>query len=90
MNNPGMTYLLALLLASVIGGIAWWWRRQRVRNRLKEIDDGRRCIGCGSKNMTVTEHSARCNDCMYTADLAVMRAAKVSEQDIANLTYRKR
>jgi hypothetical protein len=77
--------LIGLIVMSVI----WWQRREGMRNRLAEFDNGTRCIACHSTNMAIAEGKARCGNCMHVSDLSALRAAAVSESDIADLTKPK-
>ena len=66
--------------------IIWQIRQHTARVRLQQIDRGERCVSCNGVNVTVTDGKARCNQCGYVADLTFFHAAKVTSQDIAEVT----
>lgn len=78
--------LIGGLIGFVIMTVIWLQRQRGMKNRLAEFDDGRRCIACHATNMTVADGKARCNQCFHTSDLAALRAAVVTDQQIQDVT----
>ncbi len=74
------------VVGAVILTIVWLARQGAMKNRLSGFDDGTLCIGCHSRNMSVTDGKARCGSCGHVADLAAMQAAVVTDQQIADAT----
>ncbi len=81
-----MIKLATFLVVTVAGSAIWWFKRREARLRLDEIDAGLRCIGCDGRDMERREDHVRCANCGHVSALATLRAAKVSEAEIALLT----
>jgi hypothetical protein len=81
-----MGKLLFFLLASAVSYAVWQARRASARRRLKDIDDGRMCIACGGTSLEHEAGTARCTRCGHVVLLAALRAARVDEHEIKNIT----
>jgi hypothetical protein len=82
-----MMFRINLALFVLIGAyVAWWLRQRRARQRLREIDEGRRCVACDGTQLAADGSFARCLRCGHVASLSALRAAKVSESEIADVT----
>jgi hypothetical protein len=78
---------LAFLLLGVLGSYVLWSRRQsKAHSRLAEIDSGRRCIACDGTDIEAYRGVARCRRCGHAVSLAALRAAVVSEKEVADVT----
>jgi hypothetical protein len=79
--------LLVLAVIALAGAVLTWHRRRESRRRLAEIDAGTRCIGCdGTELERLPDGRVRCLGCAHVASLAALGAAKVSEQELRDLT----
>jgi hypothetical protein len=77
--------ILALIVAA-ISYVVWMRRQAQARVRLREIDEGRRCIACDGTDLQQIGGVARCLRCGHQVSLAVLQAASVSASEIANVT----
>jgi hypothetical protein len=82
--------MLTKLTGGLIGALILyvvWQRRQSVgKNRLREIDEGRRCIACDRTDLEIASGHARCRSCGHVVLLANLQAAVVSDKEIADVT----
>jgi hypothetical protein len=83
--SPAMFKLLALI-ATVAWFALWYARKARGRERMREIDEGRRCVACDGTNVDAHRGIARCLRCGHTVSLAGFRSARVSDQELDNVT----
>jgi hypothetical protein len=77
------------LLALVIGVVSYfvWQKKQaEAQVRLRQIDEGERCIACDGTQMTREGAVARCLRCGHKVSLEALQAAKVSASEIADVT----
>lgn len=81
-----MSKLLGLLVGSAITYSVWFVRRGRARSRLRELDDGKRCVFCHGTQLLVTGDVAACQQCGHRASLAALRGASLTAADIAAAT----
>jgi hypothetical protein len=81
-----LTKLFGGTVAAIILYIAWQRRQSVAKNRLREIDEGRRCIACDRTELEVANGRARCLACGHAVLLSVLQAAVVSDQEIADVT----
>jgi len=79
-------YLVMFAVSSLIGLLLWQVRKARARQRLAELDDGRRCLSCSGHDVVRGETSSRCNDCGYVTEFARLAKTKVSDADVADWT----
>ncbi len=77
--------LLALVVA-VASYILWHKRQAQARVRLRQLDEGERCIACDGTAMEQQDGLARCQRCGHKVSLAVLQAATVSASEIASVT----
>jgi ABC-type uncharacterized transport system permease subunit len=80
-----MFKLLALVAAVAWFGL-WYARKTRGRERMREIDEGRRCVSCNGTNVDAHRGIARCLRCGHTVSLAGFRNAQVSDRELADVT----
>jgi hypothetical protein len=78
--------LFGFAIAAIIWYVTWQVRQGRARARLREIDEGRRCIACDGTALDHAGGVVRCQRCGHTASLAALQATVVSESEIANVT----
>ena len=78
--------LIILLFIVIAASITWYVRRVLARKRLRQIDEGQRCIACGATDVTVTGDEIRCLRCGVTASLSALTNTSVTEEEIRNLT----
>jgi hypothetical protein len=78
--------LVGGVVGLIIAAIVWQLRQSAMKRRLRELDDGRRCIACHSTNMQVHGDRAQCGACFHVSDLAAIRAAVVSDEQIRDIT----
>jgi hypothetical protein len=81
-----MVKISGALIAALIAYVVWQVRQTRARNRLREIDEGRRCIACDGTSLAQEGGVARCLRCGHKVSLAVLQAAVVSADEIADVT----
>ena len=77
------------LTGLVIALIAWVMRQGAMKKRLAAFDNGSMCINCRSRNMTTRDGMAHCGDCMHVADLGQLKAAVITDEQIAIATRPK-
>jgi uncharacterized paraquat-inducible protein A len=81
-----MIKLGAALVVAIVSFVMWQVRQSQARARLREIDEGKRCVACDGTNLMRANDHARCLRCGHTVSLASLRAAVVSSGEIANVT----
>lgn len=81
-----MGKLLVFFVVTVVTTATWYVRKTRARERLREIDEGRRCIACNRTDLDAYAGNVRCRSCGHVASLNALRAAHVGDADIANVT----
>ena len=81
-----MVKLTLALIASVAWFGLWYVRKTRGRQRMQEIDEGRRCVACDGTSLDAQRGIARCLRCGHTVSLASFRNAQVSDKELANVT----
>jgi hypothetical protein len=74
------------LLGALILYIAWQRKQHVAKKRLRDIDEGRRCIACDRTSLEVANGHARCLACGHVVLLASLQAAVISESEIAAVT----
>ncbi len=77
--------LFALIVAAV-SYVVWQKRQAEAKVRLRELDEGRRCIACDGTEMEQQGGVARCQRCGHKVSLAVLQAATISASEIASVT----
>jgi hypothetical protein len=81
-----LTSGLLALIAAVISYVVWQRRQAQAAVRLREIDEGKRCIACNGTELHQSGGVAMCARCGHKVSLAVLQAASVSTSEIANVT----
>jgi hypothetical protein len=81
-----LTKLTGGLLGALIVYVVWQVRQAKARGRLREIDEGKRCIACDRTNLAVDNGQARCLACGHTVMLEALQATKLSASEIADVT----
>jgi hypothetical protein len=81
-----MAKLTLALIASVAWFSLWYVRKARGRERMREIDEGKRCVACDGTSLDTHRGMARCQRCGHTVSLANFRNAQVSERELDNVT----
>lgn len=81
-----MSKFLVLLVGSAITYSVWFVRRGRARARLRELDEGKRCVSCHGTQLLVSDDVAACQQCGHRASLAALRGASLTDADIAAAT----
>ena len=81
-----MIKIVGGLVALIIISLVWVARQGSMKKRLREFDNGTRCIVCHKTNMTIAGGNARCGDCLHVSDLAAMQAAVVTDDQIRDAT----
>ena len=76
--------ILLFIVAAAYG--TWFYKRIVAKKRLREIDEGKRCVACDAVQMSVEGRMARCLRCGHVADIAAYQAAFVGSDEIANIT----
>ena len=61
------------------------WARIRDRRRLRDLDLGRVCADCGSREVSVVEQIATCERCGAERDLEKSRAHALTEEELSSL-----
>lgn len=77
--------LLALFVAAV-SYFVWQKRQSEARTRLREIDEGKRCVACDGTDLEQSGGVARCQRCGHKVSLALLQGAAVSASEIASVT----
>jgi hypothetical protein len=70
----------------VIAFLIWRARQAKGGARLRAIDEGRLCVVCDKTELEVKDGHARCALCGNVVVLEKLRAAIVSDGEIANVT----
>lgn len=81
-----MGKLTFILVASVASYVLWYMRKAKARTRLREIDEGKRCVSCDGTDLQVFSGNASCRRCGHVVSLASFSAAVVSESELSNIT----
>jgi hypothetical protein len=76
--------IIMLVVIAVLVG--WQVRKIRARRRLREIDEGQRCLACDGTIMQRAGDHVRCQRCGHVASLASLRASVVRDDEISNIT----
>ncbi len=79
-------YGILALIGAVASYIVWQKRQIQGRTRLREIDEGRRCIACDGTDLARENGMAQCRRCGHKVSLAVLQASVVSAKDLADVT----
>mgnify|MGYP000893402832 CR=1 FL=1 len=74
--------LVVLSVLALIGFAARAAWTVAARRRLAAIDRGEICVGCGSKQMRVSNDRACCDACGEERDLAALRAHQISSSEL--------
>jgi len=74
-------FLVFLLIAAGFAVL----RQRASKKRLRELDEGRRCIACDRTQMSVHEGRARCLTCGHTVSLAELRNVRVTTAEMAHI-----
>lgn len=80
---------LIYLLAAIIGFAAWQWRKHEARTRLREMDEGKRCVNCEKTETRVEQGVVTCLLCSHSEVLANVRAVQLTEGEIDAMTHRE-
>ncbi len=81
-----MGKLLVFFVGMVVMTVVWYVRKTRARERLREIDEGRRCIACNRTDLDAYAGNVRCRGCGHVASLSALRSAQVGDQDLSDIT----
>jgi hypothetical protein len=80
---------LAYLIIALFSFAAWQWRKYEARKRLREMDEGKRCINC-EKTETRVEHGiVTCLFCHHSEVLANMQMVQLTAEEIDAMTCRE-
>jgi hypothetical protein len=82
--------MLGKLLIAVAFFLAWQWRKFEARKRLREFDDGARCVSCERTETSVVDGIVHCAACNHREVLAHVRAVQLTDKEISDMTYRPR
>ena len=77
---------LLALIAAAISYVVWQKRQAQARTRLREFDEGKRCIACNGTELEQRGEWARCLLCGHTVSLAALKAATVTASEIADVS----
>ncbi len=80
---------LIYLLSALIGFAAWQWRKHDARKRLREMDEGKRCVNCEKCETQVRDGVVQCLLCGHSELLANVRAVQLTEGEIDTMTQRE-
>lgn len=81
-----MIKLAFALIATVTWFGVWYMRKSKGRQRMREIDEGKRCVACDGTNLQSHRGMARCLKCGHTVSLAAFKSAMVNEDELDNIT----
>lgn len=73
--------IVLAVLAAAMAGVALL-RRRAARRRFKEYDDGTRCVGCDSVQVTTRNGRVACSACGYSMALADLRRQQIGEDEL--------
>jgi|LNFM01.1.fsa_nt_gb hypothetical protein len=85
----GLAKLAAKLAVFVLAFAGWQWRKYDARRRLREIDEGKRCVSCEKTETEVRDGVVRCLLCNHSERLANIQAVQLSEGEIDAMTHRE-
>jgi DNA-directed RNA polymerase subunit RPC12/RpoP len=77
---------LFFLISAAISYVVWQRRKAEAQVRLRELDEGKRCISCDGTNLTQEAGVVQCLRCGHKISLEVLRSATVSASEIADVT----
>ncbi|MBL8683856.1 MAG: hypothetical protein JNK05_32085 [Myxococcales bacterium] len=81
---------LVKLTVALIGAFAsfgfWQWKKADARKRLREMDEGKRCVSCEKTETEVRDGVVRCALCGHTERLADVRAVQLTAGEIDAMT----
>ena len=66
--------------------VAWFVKQQVAKKRLRDLDEGKRCMACNKNDMAFHEGYVVCRTCGHRVELAALQASKVSDAEMANMT----
>lgn len=82
----GILARLLVIALFIAGSAALWARRtHKAKQRIAEIDAGKRCLGCGELGCTVDGDVVRCAECGHVASLSRLRAEQISADDLREI-----
>jgi hypothetical protein len=81
-----MVKLALFVIIGIVSSVVVYMRRAEAKRRLEELDSGKRCVACDGTDVETFRGNARCRRCGHVTSLAGLRAAQVSDQEIANIT----
>lgn len=71
--------------ALVVFGL-WQWRKYDARKRLREMDEGKRCVSCEKTETEVRDGVVRCLLCGHSERLADVQAVQLTAGEIDSMT----
>jgi len=74
------------LVMATIGAIVWRVRIASAKRRLREIEQGVRCLSCEKTEMERRGFDVYCLLCGYKTSLATLSSSSVSAEEIIALT----
>lgn len=75
-----------LLVALALG--AWQLRKRAARKRLREMDEGTRCVGCEKTETEVRDGVVHCLLCNHSEVLANVQSVQLSDKELDAATHR--
>jgi hypothetical protein len=81
-----IAYLIALVVGAVYSYFHWQKKQADAKVRLRQLDEGERCIACDGTEMAREGAVARCLRCGHKVSLEALQAAKISASEIADVT----
>jgi ribosomal protein L37AE/L43A len=81
-----MVKLTLAVIAAVVWFGVWSVRKSRGRQRMLEIDEGKRCVACDGTSLDARRGIARCLRCGHTVSLVTYREAQVSDRELGSVT----
>jgi hypothetical protein len=76
------------IVFAVLMFLAWQWRKHEARKRLREMDEGRRCVACERTETSVVDGVVHCALCNHREVLAYVRAVQLTERELNDMTSR--
>ena len=74
------------LIVVVLALSAWQLRKWTARKRLREIDEGKRCVGCEKTETEVRDGVVHCLLCNHSEVLANVKAVQLSDKELDAMT----
>lgn len=80
---------LGYLVVALISFAAWQWRKYEARKRLREMDEGKRCVNCEKTETKVENGVVTCLLCNHSEVLANVQAVQLTAAEIDAMTQRE-